>query len=79
MDAGSDFYALNTASRTDPGRGRPDYNAASQPIRNGDSGNLALSLLGLPPVPGSSSNAAQDLVVSAQPRRQQAGQQSTTE
>ncbi len=79
VDAGSDFYALNTASRTDPGRGRPDYNAASQPIRNGDSGNLALSLLGLPPVPGSSSNAAQDLVVSAQPRRQQAGQQSTTE
>lgn len=66
VDAGSDFYALNSTSRTDPGRGRPDYNAAKQPIRNGDSGNLALSLLGLPPVPGSSSNAAQDLVLSAQ-------------
>ena len=79
VDVGSDFYALNTASRKDPGRDRPDYNAASQPTRNGDSGNLVLSLLGLPPAPGSSSNAGQDLVVSAQPGGRQAGQQSTTE
>jgi hypothetical protein len=43
-----------TANRFDPGPGRPDYNAAQQPVRNGDSANLAMSLLGLPNVPGSS-------------------------
>ena len=62
VEAG-DLYAINAATRLDPGTGRPTLDDAFQPIRNGDSGNLALSLLGLGPVPGSTFNVAQDLAV----------------
>jgi hypothetical protein len=52
LPAGANLYDLST-NRFDPGLTRPDYNAAQQPWRNGDTGNLALALLGLPPIPGS--------------------------
>lgn len=52
IPAGTNLYSL-FANRGDPGPDRVDYNYNPQPIRVGDSGNLALALLGLPPIPGS--------------------------
>jgi cysteine-rich repeat protein len=65
IEAGADLYALNAGVRSDPGTGRPDYNASPQPIRLTETGNLAMQLLGLPPIPNSWSNYAQDLVLSS--------------
>ena len=59
----ADLYALNPTSRKDPGQEQVSYESPGQPIRNGDAGNLALSLLGLPSIPGSTINNRQDLNV----------------
>lgn len=63
VDRGTDLYDLNP-DYADPGRERAAYDGV-QPVRNGMVANLALELLGLPAVPRSEHNAAQDLDVSA--------------
>jgi hypothetical protein len=60
VPAGADLYQLNAAAREDPGGGRPPNDSSPGPIRNGETANLSLDLLGLPPVPGSVLDAAQN-------------------
>jgi hypothetical protein len=61
-----DLYTLNPETRRDPGLDQPPHDLpapALPPIRNSDAANLALDLLGLPPVAGSTVNQSQDLVI----------------
>jgi len=50
---GVDLYTINNDRRKNPFDKRIGYNKSQQPIRNSDAANLALSLLGLPAVEGS--------------------------
>ncbi len=64
----ADLYALNRSTRAEPGP--QEYvarDAPQQPIRCAEAGNLALQLLGLPAIPGSQANAAQDLILKPAP------------
>ena len=63
IGAGSDLYALNADSRLDPGSDQPSYAESPPPIRNGELANLSLNLLGYGPVPGSTIDVAQDLIL----------------
>jgi hypothetical protein len=54
---------LNPWTRAEPGLARPGNDQRPGPIRNGEAGNVALDLLGLPPVQGSTLNGAHDLRV----------------
>ena len=52
IPAGRNAYSL-FSNRRGPGTNRLDYTVRPQPLRTGDSGNIALALLGLPAIPGS--------------------------
>jgi hypothetical protein len=65
VPAGADIYTLNTGTRLDPGTSRPPCGGSDPPIRNGESANAATSLLGLPPVSGSTMGSSHTLVLTA--------------
>ena len=68
IQAGGDLYKLNPITRADPGKANPPYGAKTPPpVRNGDAGNLATALLGLPSIKGSTINGKQDLKVLVTP------------
>lgn len=58
--AGSDLYELNRFGRAEP-EDRQLPLTGQQPIRGHEAGNLALDLLGLPPIDGSFFNVGHDL------------------
>ena len=64
VTAGADLYALNAGTRQVASSYPMTTYAGMQPIRNAEASNLALYLLSLGPIPGSSFNYAQNLKVS---------------
>jgi len=65
--AGADLYALNASNRKVASTYPMTTYTGLQPIRNAEANNLALQLLGLGPIPGSTFNYAQDLKVTLPP------------
>ena len=59
--------STRSTRRTPTPAGARRYAAELQPVRNGDVGNLVLDVLGLPPIPNSEHDFAQDLEVFATP------------
>jgi hypothetical protein len=62
--AGAQLYELNPDYKN-PGSSRPAIDAPRPAILSGMAGNLALQLLGLPPIPGSCLNLSEQLRVGA--------------
>jgi predicted AlkP superfamily pyrophosphatase or phosphodiesterase len=61
-----DLYEINRSSRARPPTAERAVADGPPPIRNADAGNTSLQLLGLPAIPGSVSNARQDLATAVQ-------------
>ena len=60
--AKGDLYALNSRTRREPGiKNPPETSDETPPIRNAEAANIALQLLGLKSIPGSTVNASQNL------------------
>ena len=64
---GADLYSLNTGLRQPAASYPMTTYGGMQPIRNAEASNLALSLLGLGPIPSSTFNYAQDLRIWSDP------------
>jgi len=62
-----DLYGMNPECRSLPAASQRFVPDARPPIRNADAANVALGLIGLPPIPGSTANAQQELRVSPTP------------
>lgn len=69
----ADLYDLNADRYKDPGTENVGYDAEKQPIRNGDAANLALAILGLDSVPGSTITPGDPLILRAAPPDTTAG------
>ncbi len=63
---GADLYFLNPGF-VDPGVSRPEFHSPGSPVRSTMVGNLALQLMGLPAIPGSSANLSQQFRVNDPP------------
>lgn len=67
VPAGVDLYTLNAGRRQVAASYPMTTYSGIQPIRNAEANNLALQVLGLGPIPGSTFNYAQDLKLTAPP------------
>jgi hypothetical protein len=63
VPAGADLYSLNAGLRQAASSYPMTTYGGMQPIRNAEASNLALDLLGLGPIPGSTFDFAQNLIV----------------
>ena len=66
VKAGADLYQINPGL-VDPGSSRPEFYSPKPPVRSAMVGNLALQLMGLPAIPGSSANLSQQFRVNEAP------------
>jgi len=65
--AGADLYTLNAGTRRVASSYPMTTYGGMQPIRNAEANNLALQVLGLGPIPGSTFNYAQELKIALPP------------